>query len=491
MAASGGGIGRHIEGDGNLEMLWVVTVAGLMVSIFSALENRVRWIADFCAIFGEGCRRTQEFTLFNIQVSWWGIAYYLLVAGLLALVEPWLFWVVMLGVGFELTFLRIMVSMRLFCIFCLFNAMVIAVLAWMVFDAQRMWPGATLMLLVYLGSNYFLSRENMLQMTPLQEQTPDTVVAEVDGQIITKEELERPLLQRIYQQKNKIYQIKRSRLEQMVQDILLQKEAERRGVEKSRLIEEVIAAVPEVSNEAVEHYCRKHLKDAQGWQGPEEAFKEKVRKRLLEDNERAAIRRFATSLKERYNVTIRLQKPFLPLTPVEIEGRPALGPSDAPVVVVEFSDLFCPACSRAHYTVHKIRDAYKDQIRLVFKDFPLERHKGAKLAAEAAHCAEAQGKFWEYQDMVFKSEEKPDRAMLKRYAERLGLDPTAFEQCLDSGRYRSQVEDDIQAGRHIGMSATPTFVINGKMFSGALSYDEFKQEIDSALREALQPAIKT
>jgi protein-disulfide isomerase len=481
----------HLENERSLKMLWAVTAAGLIVSILSALENRVPWIASFCAIFGDGCRRTQEFTLFNIQVSWWGIAYYLLLACFLALAEPWLFWVAMLGVGFELTFLRIMVSMRLFCIFCLFNALVIVVLAWMVFDPQRMWPGATLMLLVYLGSNYFLSKENMPQTDALPEQSLQTVVAEVDGRTITREELERPLSQRIYQQKNKIYQIKRSHLDQMVQEILLQKEAERRGVEKPRLLEDLIAEAPGVSDDAVERYCRNHPKDMQRWQGSEEAFKKQVRQRLLEANAQATIRRFATSLRERYSVNIRLQKPFLPLTPVEIEGRPALGPADAPVVVVEFSDLFCPACRRAHETVHKIRAAYKDRIRLVFKDFPLERHKGAKLAAEAAHCAEAQGKYWEYQDRVFKAEEKPDRAMLEKYAEQLGLDRSAFEDCLDSGRYRSQVEEDIQAGRNIGMSATPTFIINGKMFSGSLSYDEFKQEIDAALREALQPAVKT
>jgi uncharacterized membrane protein len=112
----------------NSPILWILTLLGLAVSILSALENRVTWIDAFCSFFGEGCRRTAEFTLFGLPIAWWGIAYYLLVGAVLLAVEPLLFWVVMAGVGVELTFLKIMAIIRAFCIFCLFNAVVVVLL---------------------------------------------------------------------------------------------------------------------------------------------------------------------------------------------------------------------------------------------------------------------------------------------------------------------------------------------------------------------------
>jgi protein-disulfide isomerase len=134
--------------------------------------------------------------------------------------------------------------------------------------------------------------------------------------------------------------------------------------------------------------------------------------------------------------------------------------------------------------MHKIRDAYGDRIRWIYKDFPLEMHKGAKKAAMAAHCAEEQGRFWEYQDMVYNSEEEPDADLLKKYASSLGLDGEQFQQCLNNGRYVPQIKEDIQTGKEVGICATPTFIINGKMLTGSLSFEEFKEEIDNQLEAA-------
>jgi protein-disulfide isomerase len=200
------------------------------------------------------------------------------------------------------------------------------------------------------------------------------------------------------------------------------------------------------------------------------------------------IGKYANSLKEKYEVKLFLQKPSLPLTQVKIEDSPALGPADASVVVVEFSDPLCPACLAAYETTRRVRQEYKDQIRWVFKDFPLERHQGAREAAEAAHCAGEQGQFWEFHDRIINAEEKnTDAEMLTDMAESLGLNKKQFERCLNRGQHRSRIEKDIQTGKKAGISAIPTYILNGKMISGAVSFDEFKQKIDDELKAVDAP----
>jgi protein-disulfide isomerase len=431
-----------------LAIYWILTLAGFCISVLSALESRVKWIASFCALFGEGCRRTEDFSLFKIPVSWWGIGYYLFLAFLLYFATPGVFWFVMAGFGFELTFLWIMVSIRAFCIFCIFNAAVVAGLVWASFDPSRIWQSATVALFFFMSSNHLISRENTSQISQEQAEAPESAVATVNGETITREALERPLSQQIYELNYKIYRLKRRRLEKMIQNVLLAKEAKRRKISREELREMVLSEDQKVSGE----------------------------------KKSEIIANYVNRLKEKHEVKIFLQKPSLPLTRIDIEDSPVLGPAGARVVVVEFSDLLCPACREAHHTTRRIREAYGDQIRWVFKDFPLERHKGAAKAAQAAHCAGEQDKFWEYQDIVIHSgEENPDAGRLTAYAQKLGLDREQFGSCLNNGKYRERIENDIQSGKKAGISAIPTFIINGKMISGKLSYDGFKQKIDEAL----------
>ena len=115
----------------------------------------------------------------------------------------------------------------------------------------------------------------------------------------------------------------------------------------------------------------------------------------------------------------------------------------------------------------------------MWKDFPLSIHSRARLAHEAARCAQEQGKFWEYHDLLFADQSRLNLADLKARAGELNLDQAAFDSCLDSGKYRSLVERGIKEGSRAGVSGTPSFVINGTLVSGALPYDVFS----SAIRE--------
>ena len=179
-----------------------------------------------------------------------------------------------------------------------------------------------------------------------------------------------------------------------------------------------------------------------------------------------------------------------PVTPqqptiVEIDtvGRPFLGPEDAPITLVEFTDYECPFCGR-HFrdTAPRILSQYDGRIKYVVLNFPLSTiHPGAQKAAEAAECAHDQGKFWEYHDMLFRNQAALDGASLNRYAADIGLDTVAFSTCLDSGAKRQQVLSDFQLGQSVGVSGTPMFFVNGQPLLGARPFSSFQRMIDAAL----------
>jgi protein-disulfide isomerase len=151
------------------------------------------------------------------------------------------------------------------------------------------------------------------------------------------------------------------------------------------------------------------------------------------------------------------------------------------VTIVVFADFECPYCSRAAETVEKVRRAYGDKVRLVFRHFPLSFHPKAPLAAQAGACADEQGRFWELHDALFESGElEPDA--LKAQASRLGLDGKQFDACLDSGRAAAIVERDQAAGAKLGVTGTPAFFINGVMLSGAQPEEAFHRIIDEELK---------
>ena len=182
---------------------------------------------------------------------------------------------------------------------------------------------------------------------------------------------------------------------------------------------------------------------------------------------------------------------------VNTEGDPFLGPENASVVVVEFSDFECPYCQASYGTQDTLVARFKSQdptweaavpklkelanqgkIKFVYKDFPLSSiHANAQKAAEASECADEQGKFWEYHDTLFEKQTL-DIASLKQHAVDLGLDADQFNECLDSGAMASEVQEDLQQGSSYGVSGTPSFFVNGFKISGAQSFSAFESLIE-------------
>jgi len=176
---------------------------------------------------------------------------------------------------------------------------------------------------------------------------------------------------------------------------------------------------------------------------------------------------------------------------VEIEANdPVLGASDADISIVEFSDFECPFCARAYtgaVTEFKTTDYFKNgEVNLIYKHLPLNSiHQYAQDAAEASECANRQGKFWEYHDLLFENQGSLDTTSLKQYAAQVGLDTTEFNSCLDGNEAKAEVEKETSQATAAGGRGTPYFVVinndNGEtqVVSGAQPWSNFENAIKS------------
>jgi len=169
---------------------------------------------------------------------------------------------------------------------------------------------------------------------------------------------------------------------------------------------------------------------------------------------------------------------------IDEDDDPFLGDPNAPVTIVSFEDYQCPFCKRAFdQTFPLLKKEYIDtgKVKYVYRDFPLSFHPQAQSAAEASECADEQGKFWEYHDAIFQNQQSLGSALYTQLAEQLNLDVDQFQQCVDSGKFRQEVQNDFSYGSSVGVSGTPTFFINGIKLVGAQPFQAFKQVIDAEL----------
>ena len=167
---------------------------------------------------------------------------------------------------------------------------------------------------------------------------------------------------------------------------------------------------------------------------------------------------------------------------IPTEGYPSLGPADAKIVIVEFSDFQCPYCRSFHAETFKaLLDAYPGQVRFVYRNFPLTSiHPGAMPAAVASLCANDQNAYWDFYEKLFSSEDL-DEATFVKYATDLGLNVDTFTTCLSAGGHDAAIKQDMDFSINLGVQSTPTFFVNGLAMVGAQPLSSFKQLIDKEL----------
>ena len=192
---------------------------------------------------------------------------------------------------------------------------------------------------------------------------------------------------------------------------------------------------------------------------------------------------FGKRLTTKYGVTLQFKDPEPPVESVPVGDSPAEGPATAPVTVIMFSDFQCPSCSATHPLLKAAIAAFPGKVRLIVRNFPLESiHDNSLLAARAASAANAQGKFFEYIDILYKNQDKLDVANLKKYAADLGLDAAKFEADMNSDKALAAIKKDIADGDALHITGTPTIFINGRRI-GNLSEASLKAAIELGLKK--------
>jgi protein-disulfide isomerase len=315
---------------------------------------------------------------------------------------------------------------------------------------------------------------------PFTARAADEPLAEVDGAAITSEEIEKTIASQLSKLEEQIYNLKRQRLETLINEKLLAKEAAKRGVSVLALLDaEVTSKVSLVTEQEIEKFYQQNRTQLKG---EESDLREQIRGRL--QNLKLATKReeFLGSLRSQAKVVVNLKPPPVLRVEVSADGAPSKGPAKAPVTIVEFSDFHCPFCRRVLPTLAQLESKYGGKIKLVFRDFPIESlHPGATKAHEAARCANEQGKFWAYHDKLFNAPPKSTPETFKELAKDVGLDANAFETCLNSKKYEAAIKEDIAEGNRVGVSGTPAFFINGRLVSGAQPVEAFARIIDDEL----------
>lgn len=455
--------------------LKILFVTGLACAVLSALETRIDWIGSLCSFWGDGCREAANASLFKLPLAVWGIGYYLLLL-LVSFVRPqWLFVLVMAGAGVEATLVFMMVSMGWTCVFCIVNGMVVFLCLMTVYNHSRFWQALALVALFYIGSNQLISGTSV-QPPPASvnpSSDDETIVAMVGQEAIYMSELDEAISKKLFRLEGLKYELRKKQLKTLVSSRLLELDAADKGllpeVHQSNILEEA----SKITDDNVTNYIQNNPSVRTNWKGTEEELRERIRDYLKELKLKDALENASRNLSDKYTIQVMLKPPSLPVTGINInEGSsPSMGPADAPVVVYEFSDYQCPTCRRTHKTSVDLRNAFKGKVRWVFKDFPLSQHKESLLMAQAARCAAEQGKFWEYQDYLYTSEDHPDMDTLKDYAQKLDLDIDRFTRCLESGKYKAIIENEKIEAKQAGISRTPTFIINGRYNPGKITYE--------------------
>ena len=308
------------------------------------------------------------------------------------------------------------------------------------------------------------------------------VLATIDGEPIELADLDEligdQLSQMDMQHRTQRQQLIEAALDRVIRDRLLEAEAAERGIG----VDELVAAegAGEVTDEEISAWYARN-QAALGGRALEELYP-RIREFLEENQRQMGLNEFAARLEEEREVVILLDPLRVDLSN---EGAPSLGPEDAPVTLVEFSDFECPYCGVFFRTLKRLEEDYGDQLRVVYRQYPLDTHPNAFKAAEASLCAHEQGRFWELHDLMFTEQDQLDVASLKEKAERLGLDREAFDSCLDSGRYAEQILADMREGDRLGVEGTPAVYVNGiPLQGGAVPYQAAVEVIDDDLSRA-------
>lgn len=309
-----------------------------------------------------------------------------------------------------------------------------------------------------------------------------TVLVAVNGEPLRVDPINERTKAYLYKLEARVYEARKAALDRRINDLLIVAESNRRKVGPEEIVRtEITEKLTQPTEAEISKLYEENKANIKtDLAGARTVLIDYLQQQQQEKLERALAERLRAGAK----LQILLKEPEAPLLNVGIASGAVRGDANAAVTVIEFTDFQCSACGAMYPIVEEVLKPYGNRVRLVIRNFPLTSvHENAFRAAQAAEAAKAQGKFWEYIDLMFRHQAALDPASLRNYATQAGLDRTKFDADIDAGKYDALIRRDIEDGEVFGVEATPTFFINGARLT-EYSAEGLRKAIDKAFARA-------
>ena len=314
---------------------------------------------------------------------------------------------------------------------------------------------------------------------PALAQTSENVLATVNKVDITEKQVDDSVAAQIRPLQQQLYAIRKAALENLITTKLLESEATARGISVAELRKQLTRGEIAVTPAQVEDAYKQNASFFASM-SPDEA-RERLRLDLENQARMKHYRAGLEALRKKWTVSINFSPPVF-VSELDDGVSPAKGAVNPLVTIVEFSDFECPFCNQVQSTLKRVMETYGKDVRLVFKHLPLEGHRNSLPAARAAYCAAEQDRFWQFHDALWRSRNLSAPG-LEQIASDLGLGLPKFKDCLESEQSRAAIVKDLETARLFRLDSTPSFVINGKLIKGALSFGDFQRIIEQELSQ--------
>lgn len=316
------------------------------------------------------------------------------------------------------------------------------------------------------------------QMVTQTSSNSNEVVASTGGFEITQEKLDEVTKNQMMKVTAQIYSIQKRAIDDMIDNHLIEQEAAKQGITKQKLFSKIQSEAEKPTDEQVKMVYEMQ-KGRFGGKSFDE-IKNQLKMQLMRQSQEVALNSLLKQLRKDADIKVNLVRPR---ADVSVDDDPSQGPSDAPITLIEFSEFQCPYCKRARPVLDQIMTQYAGKVRYVFRDFPLGFHGQAKGAANAANCANEQGKYWDYNKGLWSTQGQHTPEQLTKIAEDLHLNMSDFSKCVEEKRYYSEIDKDQRDGSLAGVSGTPAYFINGIFLSGAQPFEAFEEVIEDELQQ--------
>ena len=315
-----------------------------------------------------------------------------------------------------------------------------------------------------------------------KKSTTPGVAARINGQEVSMAELEKGIESDLFEAESRLYEIKLNKLRQIVLERLIAADPRKKDLTENEFLEKYVTKAKRPSKKEINDFIKERQIPAEN---VTEEFRGRVEQFLMVEARRKSIEDWMGKQTLKNPVEVFLPVPQRPIFYVDITGAPFIGKDDAKVTIVEFTDLQCPFCAKAHRTLDRLIKKYGPKVKLVWKNFPMPFHNDARLAAQAARCAYDQGvgAMTKMVDAMFNQQTTLDLDSILAMAKKNGLKVEDLKTCVATSKYAALIEQDIIQGQSLGIASTPTFYINGRLLNGAQPIEEFTALIEEELKK--------